>query len=230
MKPIFRWTVGNVSDQGLDILRLSVKKIKKLYDPECIICYNNIDPSKIKINVELIDQKTCDFPVAEPIGELWKLVPVRIDINRHEIFVDNDLVIFRRIQKIDDFLNSSEKTLLMSGHSRFFGQYENLIPVFYKINSGLFGIPPNFDFGSKLKKYFLGKWSQDRNNGQFDDQGIIALSLLDNDNLLITENEIFNFDINIRKECPKNVNGLHFINANRIEHSGWTNYKKPKFL
>ena len=48
-KPILRWTIGQVSTEGMECLKISVDNIVKLYKNnfQLFICYNNIEKNEL---------------------------------------------------------------------------------------------------------------------------------------------------------------------------------------
>lgn len=149
--PIVRWTIGNVSNHGLSCLKLSVKTFKLFYGNNFrfIICYNNIDPSRLKIsNVEFIEQKTTLF---KGNGSIWKYSPARIDLFTPELYIDNDVVFTNTNQKILNFFKDKH-FLLCSDYMPWYGKYNKYFNVNERYNAGLFGIPSFYDFEIELKK------------------------------------------------------------------------------
>jgi hypothetical protein len=230
MKPLIRWTVGPVKPLGLKILKLSILNIKKLYGDQfdLILCFNQIQPSLLKhLDIELYDQSKYKHKLPEPIDELWKIYPPRLRINCHEIVMDNDLIVFEKLIELDQFINN-DATLLLAGKKRYYGQYDNIVPSNFYINSGFYGMPPNFDFEKKIKKIHKGNWIQNRKKELFDDQGIIAGSLLSYPQKIIISNDvIFNYNTFLKDNMPSHIKGIHFINANTIgKHIGWNEFLK----
>src|SRR5688572_12825908 len=103
MKPLARWTVGKVTNTGMEILRESVRVFGRIY-PEFdrVVCYNNVErPAGFD---GLYEQMATDLPYpllgpdADP-GEGgspasgWKLCPPRLRPEAHELWLDNDIVV-----------------------------------------------------------------------------------------------------------------------------------------
>lgn len=230
LKPLIRWTIGNINkSDGILILKESIKQFKKFY-PYCdfTICYNQISSVYLYFldtplyNQELYNNKE----LYTPKNETWKIYPPRLRLNSHELIIDNDLIITERIPEIDQFFNN-DSTLLLRGSQRYYGKYDYLIPKNIFINSGIYGMPPNFDFEAKImhicKWDEQKEWEQDRVKGLFDDQGIITTCLLDYKNTIIIENSnIYNYET---KKPPIKAKGYHFIDANRKYHPGWQEFK-----
>lgn len=98
-KPIIRWTIGgNVSQHGIDCLGNSINCWKDLYGDsfDYFLCYNNIDVNKLNFGVNLINQhEHLNSLSIQPNSTAWKLYPPRISLQSHEIFIDNDLIIYK---------------------------------------------------------------------------------------------------------------------------------------
>lgn len=219
MKPLARWTIGNVTKNGYECLFKSIESFTKLYDVDVLICYN-CELSKIEnCNFNLFDQNQyANIAKIKPIGVSWKLYPPRIDSFRHEIVIDNDIVFESKVPEIDYFFEN-DCTLLLEGDSRTYGRFENHVPNGYQINSGIYGMPPNFCLKKYVEFYCNEDWQinafgQHEGNKTFDEQGLIALSLLDYKKFcIIPAKSITN--------CEKQLvlsKGMHFISLNRLKH------------
>lgn len=208
-KALVRWTIGPTTPDGIRCLRKSIDKLCGLYDIEPVICYNQIDPQQFTdLGVRLVNQ-TEDLPSSEsPIGVTWKLYPPRLAIDRHELFIDNDLIIEKKIPELDHFFKS-DQTLLLEGSGRNYGRFEKHVPIGYKINSGLFGLPPGFDLKGQMEFYGTN-W--ERNSRTFDEQGLVATSLLNyREFSIISSSTITNCEMEW-----VSGSGFHFIGLNRI--------------
>ena len=129
MKPLFRLTIGPVKEFGLKLLKKNVRLIKKNYpEADVVVCFNQIDPALLNVDVDKINQ--LDYVNSLPYypkAETWKLYPPRLRMESHEIILDNDILFFKRIPEIDEFL-SSNRSLLFEGRFREYGKYDHLIP------------------------------------------------------------------------------------------------------
>lgn len=276
MDKIFRWTIGDCSPIGISILEKSIQQAKKIFKDfnfKFFVCLNSNSPTVEKIclkhKIELINPKWESFPLPKEIipedcdlrsphgiprgrqGSFWKLCPPRISINSHEIVCDNDLIFNKCPKEIKNFLDS-ERTLVTEENIFSFGKYKKHISKPY--NSGLYGLPPNYDFTKKI----IETWKK---TGQMqpllsrDEQGIILLTLLSNGNYIEIPKEktcfVFNdgeaelveyqnikentFDSYIVKNIKFRKSKLdkdmiHFLGANRnTKHSYWNAYR-TKFL
>ena len=199
-KPIFRWIIGNNSlPRGLDVLSVSILNAKKIYKDEFdwFICYNTNDSDKLykierlarKHQIKLYTQSWDQCPIPEPLqpdrsdglndhasagGSMWKYCPARIKENVHEIICDNDIVLVKRVDEIDQFL-TQKKVLLTQDANSFLGRYEDFQESEKTYNSGFIGLPPNYDFAQKI--FQMWDKTQYSDLSYADEQGLITLVL-----------------------------------------------------
>jgi hypothetical protein len=160
-KPLLRWTIGDVMPDGYECLVESIYSFLRLYEGEPVVCYNCPRPKIAEIESQLspfvrfIDQNyyldSCPVP---PMGVAWKLYPPRLDKTRHELVIDNDIVLNKPVKEIDNFF-TGHGTLLLGGTGRTYGRFERHVPPSRCINSGLYGMPPGFDM---QKNCFFLRW------------------------------------------------------------------------
>jgi hypothetical protein len=202
--------------------------MKRVYpQADRVVCVNGIDKSKIpNIDAELYFQTHTPDIEYQPKAEMWKMYPARMRIDSHEIVMDNDLIIFNRVPEIDRFV-SGDFTLMLRGRSRRYGKYDHLVPMPHAINSGLYGMPPNFNLALSIKDACAGdtirEWTE-----WCDDQGIIAYSLFKHNHIIIEPETIFNYfsEYNL-SSLPSNLSGVHFIGSNRGAHGNWRKLISP---
>jgi len=195
-----------------------------MYDPEVIVCYNNIKPNQLaeleQMGLQLHKQDPASLPLP-PEGVAWKLYPPRLAPNRHELFIDNDLVIVRKTKKIDMFLASDAVIYTRSLHAAF-GCYTSKVPASFRLNTGLFGIPPGYDFQGELLRRLDGKkkWES-----YFDEQGLVASALYAQPNRIeIGLKEIAICEVD---DYKKSWHGCHFVGSNRTERNvAWDTFLK----
>jgi len=232
MKTIIRWTIGDVSDQGLECLNLSIKNMTDFYgynDFYYFICHNNI--SKKKLNsignskINLLDQEkfTESLPIApsKEYGVSWKLYPPRIDVERNEIFMDNDIVFHKKII-LDEF---KDYFLISEAINRSYGFFDNKVISKRNMNSGFFKLLPGYDFAKKLSNTILEfdfNWTS-----YFDEQGLVSYIISKEnhlvvglDKLTITHN---NFD-NFIGEYGTHFIGINFMGGGINPY--WNRYKQ----
>lgn len=224
-KPLVRWTIGPVSANGFECLARSIDKFRRLYDIEPIVCHNSIPSEEIdfllSLGVRLYCQDTQADLSVRPMGVSWKLYPPRLTFDRHELFIDNDLVIEQHIPEIDQFFQG-RKTLLLEGESRNYGAFDRHVPLNQNINSGVFGLPPGFDF-KKHVDFLVQNWEENCNTSSktFDEQGVVAAALLTEPHLIIPRTILTNCEVHYRPAA-----GMHFVGLNRSYfHQAYADYR-----
>lgn len=185
---IARWTIGDVHENGFDCLKYSIKSFASLYPEfEYYVCYNSISRKKLdcldnlNLNLTYIEQKECVFAGKESV---WKYTPPRINLDKREIFIDNDIVFFSRIPTIEEFLQK-DSLFICEDDMRFYGRFGQNIKKHY--NAGLFGVPKQFNLYDELKKHhhlpnaFLDK---------ADEQGLTVSTVLSHGALIVKKQEM----------------------------------------
>lgn len=221
-----RWVIGPTHPRGLEILRLSISQMHKLYPEfDLMLCFNQIQDRIVQdFKIKLYRQTGCELvlePVLEDIkhGVSWKLYPPRLRKRSHEIIIDNDLVLFERVPEIDIFLRS-QRALVLQAYHRNYGQFDKFVGDNFKINTGLFGLPPNYDFESCVQQLLKNRIWVHRG----DEQGIVATCLQKLSPLMISYDSIVPLDDNAIF-CRRN--GAHFIHANVAKsHKAWDSYMR----
>jgi hypothetical protein len=216
MKPLVRWTVGEVSKEGLDCLGVSIRCWKRLFPQfDTVICYNGIDPDRLtRFGVELLDQSlhVTSHPVS-PRGPAWILYPPRLRPDSHEIFIDNDLVVYNSLPQINDFLCGSHR-LFTQAYGRNYGVYESEVPQGVYINSGLFGLPPGFVFRGEEKEW----------ETHYCEQGYVA-SQWQRGDVIIPMKDITVAHWEHRHKYLRGAYGTHFIGLNWGHSKQWLAYR-----
>ena len=218
---IARWTIGPVSQAGYECLALSIASFQ-LHHPntKIVICHNCP-----KINCQnvvsrfpeaiFIDQRSYAQSDIPPMGVAWKLYPPRISPDDHELCIDNDIIFTEPLDEIEDFYQGNH-TLLLEGLTRNYGRFEPHVPQPYCINSGVYGMPPNFNFDKYLNFYVTKSWETNAfgphaASKTFDEQGIVALALLSYGKFVIISGSVLT-------NCERHLmlgKGLHFVGLNR---------------
>lgn len=226
INPLIRWTIGPVSNLGFDILKESIRLVKNFY-PEfnTIICFNQLNSEQIRKLEKLSNLYEQKHEILEykPTAENWKIYPPRLSPTTHEIWLDNDVLITKKLSFIEDFLKTSTRSLLCEGLYRNYGKYDKNVNIKKNINSGLFGVPPNFDFEIAIKKFCSNDvdrfWSL-----RFDDQGIVAGILGELDPIIIPKSQIA---LLMPKDKFVPASAYHFLESNKSQiHYCWEEYRK----
>lgn len=235
-KPILRWTVGNVSDEGIECLKLSIKWICKIYGDtfDYYLCHNNIDLDKLNwiknTSIKLLNQHdyVSDLNI-NPMNNnpCWKLYPPRIDINRHEIFIDNDLIIYKRLPVIDKFLERNNLLFITEAIRRSNGSFDSIIKSTKNLNTGLFGLYPGFDLKNRINETLnlkiIKTWSC-----HLDEQGLLAYIFHNSDYELVTLDDIYVCHQDYQYKIGKY--GQHFVELNRQVTCHWITFLNSKLI
>lgn len=245
-KPLFRWTVGNCLQQGLDILAESINRTTKalgLDEWDFAVCYNGINKEDLQFlqraigskPVQLVSQSWATCPVNDNMqtprrkdgsfewngnrcgGTMWKVCPPRLRMESHEIVMDNDIVLLRKFPQIDEFLASTDKALILEEPIRFYGRYDCLFGGEGPfLNSGLMGFPPGYDYGTEILKYWT-KYGSYTNLTQADEQGILTYTLNQIPSVRIKKEQMIEvLHRDFVTKLTGREEGIHFTQANRI--------------
>jgi hypothetical protein len=146
----------------------------------------------------------------------WKLCPTRLRPDSHELWIDNDVIIRDRIPEIDDWLSKNVPIISTTHSQEMYGRFR---PDVSNCCAGFFGLPPNFDFQTKLLEGCDGTPLDG-----FDEQGLVV-SIVTKEKDWIP---IHTWNLNqtgwfakFTMECP----GYHFIRLNTGTNSAWESYK-----
>lgn len=228
MKPLVRWIIGPVKKQGFACLKESVKTFAKLYtNVDLMICHNQLKnqvQELEEIGVPLYSQHYTNGLV--PHGVAWKLYPPRLRPLGYEIIIDNDILIKEKIPQIEEFF-SSDATLIYEAGRPTYGQFAKFVPKTPYVNSGIYGMPPKFNFEKKIQFYSrtIKEWSHSCKQGRYtwDEQGMVAACLLNHPkHLLITLDQVTNCELDL----IDNKLGIHFVGLNRYtKHKPWWEWR-----
>jgi len=226
-----------VKEPGEEVLRQAVRRFRVLYPEfDYIICYNNLRDGQLRklrrLGIDLYLQHSSELnypltPVTEPDG--WKgakagwglkLCPPRLRLEAHELWVDNDLIIRKRLPSIDAWLQREHAFLIAKGHRRMYGDFDNEVPERPICSAGLFGLPPRFNFQAEIVRRCRKKLDG-KPLGYYDEQGLVASIVMNNEYVMAKEVQIVKGVP--RKPLPL---ALHFIGTNRYHtHDDWQEYK-----
>ena len=206
----------------------SIKSFQKFYpNNEYYLFFNQIDRKTLyrfeKLNLIIKDQNEFKFKINDKCKSQLKLIPSRVNINKQEIFIDNDLLITKRIEKIDYFIKSDNNTIICEDVKRFYGIFNKLIDENFCTNTGLFGLPSNFDFSVSNYYKTNNEWKSN-----YDEQGFLSLILLKHNPIIINLNEIAIMSHDFCSERAFNPikSGYHFVGLNCKEtHKSWNLFK-----
>ncbi len=225
-----RWTIGDVSVPGFEALDLSIRAAKKLFGPgaEYAVCANSLSLSAAKDRLGSMADEVqwihsddhvpgwlmtqLDEGMAE--GVAWKLAPVRLYPDLHELSLDNDVILWRVPDAIRQWLASSdpEWCVMAEDAQRCLGQFSACCDA-RAINSGIRGIPPKFDLEGRLREKLQETAVVLRS--ELDEQGLQAAVLCQTHLSLVSRE-----DVSICSPFPMHQQslgrcGAHFVGLNQ---------------
>lgn len=231
IKPLVRWTIGPVNPAGFKSLKLSISFFKKIYKGlfDYVICHNTLNNEQLdllaSLETDLFEQgpEAGMFP---PLGVAWKLYPPRLRKDAHEIFIDNDLIVLKQLPQIEKFLSTSDTFIYTESPNRFYGQYKYQVPEHFKMNSGLFGLPPRFDLKKEIMETSkpFQRWTD-----KYDEQGLLAT--------IFSKVATIQIPLSDMPVCGPRYNnfefgkkGYHFVLLNAGFEKHWLNFNKGRIL
>lgn len=231
MRPLWRWTIGEVSPLGWAIFSESLRLAPKIYPEfDFVICHNQLSARRRaqleEFGLPMLEQtegmtvvghrdvSTCkDFA--------WKIIPPRLRIDSHELWVDNDLIIRDRIPAIEFWL--TKRTGIVSrGFSSLYGRFADRIGPSVDCCAGFFGLPPHFDFRAKIIELCEGQPLL-----EFDEQGLVVYVVSTMPDYIVVPYA----DLRMWGHWQTEFNGdfpaaMHFCGANRTDHLlSWDYYR-----
>lgn len=234
-KPALRWTIGKTTKEGLKCLKMSVRSAIDIYNDrfDYFVCINGIDGVELQqlqnCPVHLVCQERHRSELAiEPRdgNPSWKLYPPRLTRYAHEIFIDNDLIVYKPLPIIEEFLKREDLFFMSEAAKRSYGSFDRLVNHRLNLNTGLFGLPPGYDFGDEINKTIKDNGTTWSNH--LEEQGLVS-HLLSRKNLgVITLNQVYV----CHKELPygKGTHGIHFVQLNQGFKRHWTKYLNSEVI
>ncbi len=193
-----RWTVGDVSVRGWEALRLSIHCAVRLFGStaEYAVCVNSVPLDRARTLAGMLPEQVrwqtvttadvpdflkphLDGPMAE--GVAWKLLPPRLFPALHELSLDNDCILWKQPAAMEAWLAADDRTLLAADMERCLGQFQDDARVPEPINSGIRGLPPDFDLRAALQASLQEKSAGHGTplllQSELDEQGLQAAAL-----------------------------------------------------
>jgi hypothetical protein len=183
-----RWTIGDVSDNGWEALRLAVLGAQRVFGPQTryVVCLNSVplDTARATLgvvadSVEWLEVSLDDVPasirsrfddgMAE--GVAWKLAPLRVLPDRWEISLDNDCILWD--------MPTGMRTWLEAGNPRQCLLAEDAIALYGRFahrcgpeprNTGIRGLPPGYPLEDVLSQ--LAQETDSTLSSELDEQGL----------------------------------------------------------
>lgn len=235
-----RWTIGDVSEQGFEALRLSVWGAWHAFGPAALyaICVNaiSIDTARqrtgpLPAQVEWIKADGLlpdwlaphlDRGMAQGVG--WKFAPVRLFPERYELALDNDCILWSLPRALQVALSGDQPACVIAADTRAcFGQFADLCGPEPR-NSGIRGTPAGLGFERAMRDLLQSRRCVLRT--ETDEQGlqVAALNLFGSG--VVTTDEV-----SICSPFPPHSRelgtcGAHFVGLNARD-LGWNYYDRP---
>jgi hypothetical protein len=183
MNLTIRWTVGDVSRQGLEALALSIEGAHAIFGAaaQLVVCANSIDLCSARERVgpaahfaDWVDCSTSmptwlsdhmDGSMAQ--GVAWKFASLSLFQGRRILSLDNDVILWRMPDSIQAWLDEPDAALIAEDVRCCYGQFATHCPSEAR-NSGITGIPAEWDYQQKLRDRLQGV----RLTSEADEQGL----------------------------------------------------------
>ncbi|HKO15354.1 MAG TPA: hypothetical protein VJU87_03890 [Gemmatimonadaceae bacterium] len=162
-----RWTIGDVSGAGWEALRYSVWGAQRLFgdDADYVVCVNSVPLRAAREHVaplppavalydvtgELAPEVAAHLDESKAEGVGWKFAPMRLFPHRYELALDNDCILWDLPAAMVEWLRSAARCLFAEDVRAGYGQFA--VPCgSAPRNSGIRGLPPEFDFGAVIQE------------------------------------------------------------------------------
>jgi hypothetical protein len=164
-----RWTIGDVSDNGWQALRLAIVGAQRVFGPQAryAVCVNSVtlDRARAQLgsvsgDVDWLAVSGDDIPadirarfdddMAE--GVAWKLAPLRMFPECWEISLDNDCILWNMPPAMQEWLDRGElrQCLLAEDASALYGSFAPFCGSSPR-NAGIRGLPPGYPLHAALR-------------------------------------------------------------------------------
>ncbi len=242
-----RWTIGDVRDRGFEMLRLSIACAFRLFGPSAkyLVCVNSISVKEaqtrtgtLPVAIEWRQITRDDLPellltysdttVIEGMG--WKLAPLRTSLDRYELALDNDCIIWDMPEGMRQWLDSKDGCLFAEDVDRCFGSFDALcMPG--NLNAGIRGLPPGVNLQKELRAVLsaAGELSDAplRLSSEIEEQGLRAAMISRMDPLfLVRTTEVSICSPFWPRSAEPGTCGAHFVGMN-AHHIPWDYYDRP---
>lgn len=237
-----RWTIGDVSPAGFEALRLSVHGARRLFgaNADYAVYVNTLSVREAQQRTGALPSGImwCAAPREAPRilhgfldpsmaeGVAWKFLPLRAFPGRHELALDNDVILWDIPAAIREWLEGRDPTarVIAADDTLAHGQFTEFCGPAPR-NSGIRGTTPAFDFESALSEVLRRK--PVRLVSELDEQGLqIAALSLDKRPLVVTVEEV-SICSPFHPHCPELGRcGAHFVGLN-ARNIPWRYYDRP---
>jgi hypothetical protein len=236
-----RWTIGDVSPRGVEALRLSIHGAVRVFGPGAAyaVFVNSMSPSTARERTGPVPDcvEWCEAPSEPPPvlarhlsarmaeGVAWKFLPLQVFADRHELALDNDVILWAAPAVMRCWLSEpAPAPLIAEDVVAAHGAFAELCGPEPR-NSGIRGLPPGFDFADALARVLTRR--PVTLDSELDEQGLqVAALSLDGAPLVVC-----NDDVSICSPFPPHQArpgrcGAHFVGLNAREIP-WRFYDRP---
>lgn len=236
-----RWTIGSVSKRGFEALRLSIHGAVLVFGEEAAYAVyvnsmtieearsltgpvpNFVEWRYASTEVPAVLSGYVDAGMAE--GVAWKFAPLSAFPDRHELALDNDVILWQAPGAIRQWLDERPEARVLAedvalGHGAF-----SYLCGPEPRNSGIRGTPLGYDFADALGRTLCNAPVQLQS--ELDEQGLqIAALSLDGPPLVVTTAEVTICSPFWPHQWHLGYCGAHFVGLNP-ECIPWTYYERP---
>jgi hypothetical protein len=164
-----RWTIGDVSPEGFEALRLAVRGAYRIFGPRAAytVCVNSLAPERARERAGALPDEVEWLPASGRLpdwvlphvdregmveGKAWKFDPLLVHPDRWSIAFDNDCILWEMPPSLRGWLEAGERdrcliaadvTPAHGAFARWAGEQPR--------NSGIRGIPPGFDLEGEMR-------------------------------------------------------------------------------
>lgn len=236
-----RWTIGDVNVRGFKALRLSVLGMQNIFGEKAryAVCVNTIPADMARKltgyipNIDWIQnddlvpdyiKDRLDPNMAEGVG--WKFAPLRLFPDIFELSLDNDCIIWELPEALKIWLEDSDtRTCVFAEDIKAcfgsFREYCNPQPR----NSGIRGIPPNFDFEKNIKRMLA--INKRPLKSELDEQGLQNAAIsMETEPLIVSKEEVSICSPFYPHQQYLGTKGAHFVGLN-TKKLDWKYFDKP---
>ncbi|MGC4063289.1 MAG: hypothetical protein QM784_01275 [Polyangiaceae bacterium] len=236
-----RWTIGDVSNEGFEALRLSVWGAWRAFGRRTsyVICVNTVSIDEARARTGPLPEG-CDWFAVEPEvpafltdhlepgmaqGAAWKLLPLQFYPDRYELSLDNDCILWSAPSALRRWLDAKDGTTLLAEDVKAcFGQFAPQCGMAPR-NAGIRGLPPGFRLEQAMKAALRAVDAPLRS--ELDEQGLQVAAVTRNTNCEIVPLT----DVSICSPFPPHLPnlgrcGAHFCGLNARD-LGWKLGDRP---
>ncbi|MBC6982682.1 hypothetical protein [Caulobacter sp. 17J80-11] len=237
-----RWTIGDVSPAGFEALQISVASAVRLFGRETAyaVVVNGMSPAEaarrtgdVPDEVAWLSAPKLPPDVLAPYlgagmaeGTAWKFAPLHVFPDRHELALDNDVILWEAPEAVRRWLEEGDPhaRVIAADVKPAHGRFADLCGPEPR-NSGIRGTPPGFDLGEALGRVLAMK--PEVLHSELDEQGLqIAALSLDRPPLVVTTEEVSICSPFHPHQPQPGRCGAHFVGLNARDLP-WRWYDRP---